>query len=374
MKKNSQEITIIDVSLIEEIGKESKKCAICGENAYNVCSLCKTDICKCCTIEHSNERTCYICKSSQSRVEILDDLERNKTICIDFDGVISSYDGRYNGVGEYGEPIPGIDLATKWLKDHGWFIIINTCRDENEQMEEFCKKNNICFDEINKNPDQPEGCSDKPLADVYLDDKAINFNGDWGLAIDRIEKFKPWWEEKEEKQDIRIFSQKTFRDRCLEACNVCGKEIEGKALRYDENCYHKECLLGKRASVLLKAASDLNTLESKMINFTLDLDDRIMIKKEIESIRREMNNKSETFHPLFKTGAEDNFNPSANNDSQIEDEYDGAEEADPVEKGKKSTTKNYIIRDDTTLHQDSPGWPTYPREERLVHRPQSIKE
>ena len=32
----------------------------------------------------------------------------------------------------------------------------------------------------------------KPLADVYLDDRAVCFGGDWGQAIEQIKRFAPW--------------------------------------------------------------------------------------------------------------------------------------------------------------------------------------
>jgi len=370
MKKNSQEITLIDISILGET-EPTDCCHICGTEAHNRCSCCKKNICEYCTIEKNNDRKCYLCTSSQERVEI-DGMDSNKTICIDFDGVISDYKSGWQGLGVYGKPIPGVDRATKWLKDHGWFIIINTCRDEDEQIAEFCKQNNIWFDSINENPNQPKDGSSKPMADVYLDDKAIGFTGDWGMTLDKIECFKPWWEEPAEEQVIKVFSQK-INDSCGDSCDVCGKAIEGTPLKYNNECYHSECLLGKRAQTLLRTANTLNKLENKMKHFTLDFDDRRHIEKQIKDIRAMIMIKKK-FDPLFRMAAEDNFSPSANNDSEIEDADDGASEPDPVQKDKKSTTKNYIDRDSDALHQDDPGKPTYPREKNLVHRPRSLNE
>ena len=51
----------------------------------------------------------------------------NKTICIDFDGVIANYQG-WQGTDKFGEPVPGVQNATKVLKEEGYTIIIFTTR------------------------------------------------------------------------------------------------------------------------------------------------------------------------------------------------------------------------------------------------------
>ena len=120
--------------------------------------------------------------------------ENSRTICIDFDGVIAKYDV-WKGSGKFGEPIEGVQATMERLKEEGWTIIIHTTRGETALIERYLEKHNIPYHHINYNPSNFFlNCSDqKPLADVYLDDRAIQFNGDWKEAYEQIAEFKPWY-------------------------------------------------------------------------------------------------------------------------------------------------------------------------------------
>lgn len=114
-------------------------------------------------------------------------------ICIDFDGVIVPYKP-FCGVGIFPDPLPGISEATKKLSLHGHLLIIFTVRNEIEFLKKFLKKHNVHFDFINHNPLQhPETNLHKPLADVYIDDRGLTFQGKWDETfIEQILNFKPW--------------------------------------------------------------------------------------------------------------------------------------------------------------------------------------
>lgn len=117
------------------------------------------------------------------------------TICIDFDGVLHNYtewnDGKLN------DPVPGAVAATRVLKRMGHTIIVHTTRGEDE-ISGYLLKHGFSYDHINRNPedtqiDMPTGNPGKPRADVYVDDKAMTFNGDWsGHFVNQIVSFKPW--------------------------------------------------------------------------------------------------------------------------------------------------------------------------------------
>ena len=97
-----------------------------------------------------------------------------KTICVDFDGVIAQYDGfKYNDI--FGDPIDGVQSAMEVLKKKGFTIIIFTTRTASSKLKKYLNDNHITYDYINENPDQPKGSnSGKPIADIYLDDRAIH--------------------------------------------------------------------------------------------------------------------------------------------------------------------------------------------------------
>lgn len=86
-----------------------------------------------------------------------------KTICIDFDGVIHDYNKGWQGEDVFGQMIPNADTGTATLKKNGWTIIIFTTRKKTEKLEKWLEENNISYDHINENPNQPEHASGKSL-------------------------------------------------------------------------------------------------------------------------------------------------------------------------------------------------------------------
>lgn len=105
-----------------------------------------------------------------------------KVICVDFDGTIADYSDGFQGEDVFGKPLPSAAKTLGALKDMGCKIIIFTCRQATPALYRYLAVNEIPFDEINSNPDQPANTNEgKPVADVYLDDKAVPFT-DWNKA------------------------------------------------------------------------------------------------------------------------------------------------------------------------------------------------
>ncbi len=126
---------------------------------------------------------------------------KQKTICIDFDGVIHDYSKGWQGEDVFSYMIANADTGTSTLKKNGWTIIIFTTREKTKKLEKWLHDNNISYDYINENPKQPEHTSGKIIADVYLDDRGICFNGKWdSWLIREIIDFEPWQER--QKQEI----------------------------------------------------------------------------------------------------------------------------------------------------------------------------
>lgn len=125
--------------------------------------------------------------------DIAKPMRKRKTICIDFDGVIHDYSKGWRGIDVYDKPLDGAKEGLHALKDAGWIIIIYTTRNDTPKLREFLDSNGLAYDYINCNPNQPVG-SDKGklIADVYLDDRGITFEGNWSDSIEKILNFKPW--------------------------------------------------------------------------------------------------------------------------------------------------------------------------------------
>lgn len=119
--------------------------------------------------------------------------KRNKTICVDFDGVIHDYSKGWRGIDVYDKPIKGAKEGLQALRAAGWTIIIFTTRNDTPKLREFLDAHGLVYDYINENPLQPVGSEHgKLLEDVYLDDKGITFDGDWEKSINAIQNFKTW--------------------------------------------------------------------------------------------------------------------------------------------------------------------------------------
>lgn len=107
-----------------------------------------------------------------------------KRIVIDFDGTLVNED-------ETGKVFcfPGAADATQQLKDLGYSILISSCRitlakkrgeldAEIAFIERTLERFGIVYDAIY--------LGDKPVADYYVDDRAIVFRGDWQRVVKRI--------------------------------------------------------------------------------------------------------------------------------------------------------------------------------------------
>ena len=112
--------------------------------------------------------------------------------CVDLDGTIADYAG-WRGPDHFGAPLPGVRQALTTLREQGWVLIIFTTRGDRDRVRGYLERHAIPFDFINENPDQPPGTySGKPFAHVYVDDRAVQFKGDWPATLAEVLAFEPW--------------------------------------------------------------------------------------------------------------------------------------------------------------------------------------
>jgi hypothetical protein len=132
-------------------------------------------------------------------------MSKKKTICIDFDGVLHDYSDGYQGKDVFGEMIPNADKGTQLLKSKGWTIIIYTTRQASEKLKSWLEDHKIAYDHINENPEQPEDAKGgKLIADIYLDDRGMRFNGRWDeWLMGEIAGFKPWQQNQKDNMEKR---------------------------------------------------------------------------------------------------------------------------------------------------------------------------
>ena len=125
------------------------------------------------------------------------------TICIDFDGVIHSYELGWQGGVIYGTVVPGF---FEWVETvrHKFRLAIYSSRSKDdagvtamglwlhEQRNAWLKAGG------KQHPTEPltiEFAHEKPAAWLTIDDRAIQFTGDWSapeLQADAMLAFRPW--------------------------------------------------------------------------------------------------------------------------------------------------------------------------------------
>lgn len=112
-----------------------------------------------------------------------------KTIVFDFDGVIHSYTSGWKGEDVIPDPIvPGIREALEDLSKDYEIVVVST-RSQSDigryAIERYLDENGL-------SPFVDRVVAEKPPAIVYVDDRAIRFDGRPELLRDKIDHFKPW--------------------------------------------------------------------------------------------------------------------------------------------------------------------------------------
>lgn len=125
------------------------------------------------------------------------------TICIDFDGVIHNYDRGWQDGAIYGEVVPGF---FEWVERvRGKFkLVIYSSRSKDDAgvtamgLWLHDQRNKWIAAGGRRDPVEPltiEFALEKPAAFLTIDDRAIQFRGDWSdpaLTPDAMMAFRPW--------------------------------------------------------------------------------------------------------------------------------------------------------------------------------------
>jgi hypothetical protein len=101
--------------------------------------------------------------------------DRKYTLAVDLDGTLARKKDHHTE--EILEPKDDAQEVMKEVEKLPVTIIINTVRGDEKQIKDWLKEYGIPYDHINHNPDQPDGASDKIMADEYWDDRATGWPG-----------------------------------------------------------------------------------------------------------------------------------------------------------------------------------------------------
>lgn len=115
-----------------------------------------------------------------------------KTVVFDFDGVIHSYTSGWRGPTEIPDPpVKGIESALREIRDAGYEIVIVSTRCTNP-FGRMAIENWLDMYGMTHLVDRV--CKEKPPAIVYIDDRAICFDGHPENLLRRIDMFRPWYQ------------------------------------------------------------------------------------------------------------------------------------------------------------------------------------
>ncbi len=107
-------------------------------------------------------------------------------VCVDLDGVLNDYDG-WKGADFFHPPRPGAREFLECLHTQGYRVVVFTVRWA-PHVQEWLSRYGLAG-LVSEVTDR------KPPAHVYVDDRAICFDGDFSSALDRIGRFKAHWEQ-----------------------------------------------------------------------------------------------------------------------------------------------------------------------------------
>jgi hypothetical protein len=106
-------------------------------------------------------------------------------VCVDLNGVLDAYEG-WKGAEHWDPPAPGAAEFLRALADRGCRIILFTTRYYRDAWR-WLETHGLA-------PLVDQVTDRKPAADVFVDDRAVAFDGDFAAALRRVEAFAPHWQ------------------------------------------------------------------------------------------------------------------------------------------------------------------------------------
>jgi hypothetical protein len=129
--------------------------------------------------------------------------DRKPIICVDFDGVIHSYERGWQGGEIYGEVVPGFFEWVERVRDR-FQLVVYSSRSKSDEgvaaMGRWLHEKRSAWIRAGgqRSPTEVleiEFAHEKPPAFLTIDDRAIRFDGNWEapeLSLDALAAFQPW--------------------------------------------------------------------------------------------------------------------------------------------------------------------------------------
>ncbi len=156
-----------------------------------------------------------------------------KTVVFDFDGVIHSYTSGWKGQSVISDPpVPGIKEAIAEIRSAGYEVVVVSTRCASlmghGSVSAWLHDHGIEVDGV---------MMEKPPAIVYIDDRAICFDGKPEGLLEKIEGFDPWYKKSHmtNADRIRAMSDEELAEWYAGVVVLSGAAIETHfGVEYDE--------------------------------------------------------------------------------------------------------------------------------------------
>jgi len=106
-------------------------------------------------------------------------------VCVDLDGVLNAYDG-WRGADYFHPPRPGAREFLRRLNECGYEVVVLTVRWA-PHVEEWLSRNGMA-------EYVARVTNLKPPAHVYIDDRALCFQGEFETLLNQLPGFRAHWE------------------------------------------------------------------------------------------------------------------------------------------------------------------------------------
>lgn len=189
---------------------------------------------------------------------------RKPIICIDFDGTIRPYLKGWQNGEIYDDVIPGFFEWVELARNHFNLMIYSSRSKTDEGVIAMSlwlhkQRNAWIWAGGQRNPTEPLGIEfahEKPAAFLTIDDRAIQFRGDWTawwLQPDALLKFKPW-NVGEQAVCEEAKKPRTFRDALEHTINSYSMENGSDTPDFILAAYLNHCLVAFDATVIARDA------------------------------------------------------------------------------------------------------------------------
>ena len=106
-------------------------------------------------------------------------------VCVDLDGVLNQFDG-WKSADYFHPPRPGAREFLEQLSERGYEVVVFTVR-WRPHVEQWLAEHDLARY-------VSRVTNEKPPAHVFIDDRAICFQGDFKGVLEQIANFKAHWE------------------------------------------------------------------------------------------------------------------------------------------------------------------------------------